>query len=368
MKHITFFLVILVVSTNISQGYGTAEDAAIGTNQEQILVKMKTKNNTALLSLTNLGDRAIFEIRAEASAIIEAVKVRGWQGAIMENGFAMLKTDDKPLLRHKSLIILLKTDVPVGEIQLSVFNTDNKLIATDSLVSHEGFLTANAWMTPTKPCIQHPCFAPDIYYWSFSPTGEVEWLYTSNYSDYNKGLYRIVPYSDSSGIIFIIFNPYDFEQTYNQVLGYDIQSGNITIALKQYIKTDKDPFVSFAKWPPLTISKDLFGEENKKSQFPIWSRITEKKWIIESNDDSTLRVLPQELTFFTNGNYEAMYSNECKFSGTFNVTKEADIPNNILFFVPERDCDPRGYNSSFIWGASIGLTSEGITLNDVPYS
>jgi|GEM_PF-6486399 len=350
-------------------------------DEAKVSINIKQKKKATLLAIKNSGDESIYGVKIKIdNGNIKFVKARGWDSDSVDQNTMLIKTNGRPILPNRSLIILLIKDNSNSSLEWFVFDKNDRQISNGSLYLHKQFLTANTWTTKNTESVgvSNSPFAPSTYYWQFSGNGKVRWAHQVDYFESSEGFYKLVPNSDISGIILIVLEtnvriadkytgePVKSDILY-QVLRYDIQDETVQIAGKSYFKTYEKLDPIYPRYSP-SISRQVLDEANIKTTFPIWSRITEKNWIVENPDELAVRLLPQEITFRKDGTYEMLYSNGCKLSGTFSITVDAEVVNNILYFVPESNCEPRGYKEAYISAGSIALFDNKIIFNGQTYS
>ncbi len=120
--------IMLVTST-----FGFVESSQL-TDKIDVSVKIKHTMKLTLIALKNNEDVQIFGLKLKMTdGNIKFAKARGWDGHMIDNSTVTMNTQGNPLLRGRSMIVLLLSSNPNPSIEWSLLDKDGNLFANGVL-------------------------------------------------------------------------------------------------------------------------------------------------------------------------------------------------------------------------------------------
>jgi len=105
-------------------------------NQPDIFVAIKQKKKITLIAVKNNAEEQIFGFMIKTvEGDIKFIKARSWDRDRIDHSTVMLKTNDEPITKGRSIIIILITDNRNTSYQWSAFDKNNNEIAKGNLVA-----------------------------------------------------------------------------------------------------------------------------------------------------------------------------------------------------------------------------------------
>jgi len=105
-------------------------------NQPDISVAIKQKKKVTLIAVKNNAEEQIFGFMIKiVEGDIKFIKARSWDRDRIDQSTVMLKTNDEPITKGRSIIIILITDNQNSSYQWSTFDKNNNEIAKGNLVA-----------------------------------------------------------------------------------------------------------------------------------------------------------------------------------------------------------------------------------------
>jgi endonuclease YncB( thermonuclease family) len=97
----------------------------------KVSVVVKQTKKVTLMAFRNSGDEPLLSIKITAvDASVRFVKSKGWEREKVDASTVVLKSVDRPLLPNTSVIIILLTDNPTLNYGWSVYDKDNRELAS----------------------------------------------------------------------------------------------------------------------------------------------------------------------------------------------------------------------------------------------
>ena len=255
--------------------------------------------------------------------------------------------------------LLILTSIQINQILEKPSMPDESF----SLISipeskHLEFLTSKSWRT--NPNHSPMSMFDDHTYYSYFPDGT---FLEQGVSDFtipeNRGVFKIMPMSDNSGLLFTVnenkvpqVKPYEIRGENNMFIGFSYLGGLETLR-----KIHGNPPTEYL---------ELLNDDSIKNFIPTWFGIIGKSWkIVNSEQEEFRHHHPLEIKFYENGIYNMQYSDGCKSKGLFGIIEGFPI-GRIHVLQPEEECVSHVHNHGNKY-MPIMLKEDQLCLNGVEY-
>ncbi|MGH9933479.1 MAG: hypothetical protein ACRD3Z_00015 [Nitrososphaerales archaeon] len=103
--------------------------------EQNVSVAIKTTKKITLLAIKNAGDAADYSVKIKAdSGDLNFVKARGWGGEQIDASTVMIKTDDRPVMKGRVMVVLLLLDDRNAGLEWTAFDTNASILSSGTLI------------------------------------------------------------------------------------------------------------------------------------------------------------------------------------------------------------------------------------------
>jgi hypothetical protein len=104
-------------------------------SEENVSVAIKITKKLTLLAIRNAGDAAIHSLEIKAdNGNLNFVKARGWNGEQIDDSAVLIRTDDRPVMKGRIMVVLLLLDDRHSGLEWTAFDTNANILSSGALI------------------------------------------------------------------------------------------------------------------------------------------------------------------------------------------------------------------------------------------
>ncbi len=120
--------------TELTDYVATLQVSEIET-EKNVSIAIKTTKKITLLAIKNVGDAAVYSVKIKAdNGDLNFVKARGWDGEQIDANTVMIKTDDRPVMKERLMVVLLLLDDRHAGLEWTAFDANTGMISSGTLI------------------------------------------------------------------------------------------------------------------------------------------------------------------------------------------------------------------------------------------